>query len=347
MLLEGLHIPLTTPFYPDGRLNLRKLAHNVASYSKTPAAGIAVLSRHGEPTMLSDEEMRQVLKIAIEAAADEKVMLAGVSRDSVLETMALANHAAALSYDAALVGVPSFLREGLNAKQRRELLTYFQAVADRSAIPLVLDSTSISVDVIIELAGHPRVIGLIDSNRNPERIAQLKQGTVSIVHEATVTSIFGAVTKRMLARQEAATVLSADMLVGDGGAVAISAPAMKTVKTRTKIVGFQILGGSTGTMLDALLEGAVGAMPAFAACAPQACYEVFAAWKDGDNGLAEEKQERLRSAAKYVEEEAGIAAVKYGCDLKGYFGGPARLPLLPVSGEDRTQIESLLQELHN
>ncbi len=347
MLLEGLHLPLTTPFYPDGRLNLRKLERNVASYSKTPIAGVAVLNRHGEPTMLSDEETRQVLKTAIEAAADEKVMLAGVSRDSVLETMALADHAAALSYDAALVGAPSFLRAALSAKHRRELLTYFQAVADRSAIPLVLDSASIPVEVITELASHPRIIGLIDSNITSERIAQLKQGTASIKHEVTVTSIFAAVTERMLERQEAATMLSADMLVGDGTAVVVSAPALKAVKTRTKGVGFQILAGSTGTMLDALLVGAVGAMPAFAACAPQACYEVFAAWKDGDRGLAEEKQERLRAAAKYLEEEVGIAAIKYGCDFNGYFGGTPRLPLLPPSGEDRTQIESLLQGLRN
>ena len=62
MLLEGLQLPLTTPFYPDGSLNLRKLEHNVDRYSKTPAAGLAVLSEMGEPTMLSDEETRQALR---------------------------------------------------------------------------------------------------------------------------------------------------------------------------------------------------------------------------------------------------------------------------------------------
>jgi 4-hydroxy-2-oxoglutarate aldolase len=55
MLLEGLQLPLTTPFHPDGRLNLPKLEHNVARYSKTPAAGLVALSDFGEPTMLSDE----------------------------------------------------------------------------------------------------------------------------------------------------------------------------------------------------------------------------------------------------------------------------------------------------
>ena len=48
MLLEGLYLPLTTPFYPDGSLNLRKLEHNADRYSRTPAAGFAVLSEVGE-----------------------------------------------------------------------------------------------------------------------------------------------------------------------------------------------------------------------------------------------------------------------------------------------------------
>ncbi len=43
MLLEGLHIPLTTPFYSDGSVALPKLAANVARYSKTPASGLIVL----------------------------------------------------------------------------------------------------------------------------------------------------------------------------------------------------------------------------------------------------------------------------------------------------------------
>ena len=67
MLLEGLYIPLTTPFHPDGRLNPRKLAANVVRYSKTPAAGLIVLGPSGEPTLLTDDETREVLRTAAEA----------------------------------------------------------------------------------------------------------------------------------------------------------------------------------------------------------------------------------------------------------------------------------------
>lgn len=348
MLLDGLHLPLTTPFYPDGRLNLRKLEHNVAAYSKTPVAAIAVLSRHGEPTLLSDEETRQTLRAAVEAAVAEKVMLAGASRDSVRETLAVADQAAALAYDAVLVAAPSFLQAAIARRQTKELTNYFQTVADRASLPVVLDASAAALadELVIELAAHPRILGLVDGGLTAERVARLKQGTAAVKREVTVTPVFAAVTRRMLAGEENPAVLSVKTLVGGGTALNVL-PATSGIKTRTKVVGFQILAGKTTTMLDALLAGAAGAMPAFAACAPQATYEVLAAWKDGDRGLAEEKQARLVEAATFLEVETGTAGIKFACDLNGYFGGSPRLPILPPNGEDRARIEYLLAGLRH
>ena len=41
------------------------------------------------------------------------------------------------------------------------------------------------------------------------------------------------------------------------------------------------------------MQGAVGAILAFACPAPTACYEIYAAWKEGDTELARIKQERI------------------------------------------------------
>ncbi|HEY6412499.1 MAG TPA: dihydrodipicolinate synthase family protein [Edaphobacter sp.] len=348
MLLEGLYLPLTTPFYPDGSLNLRKLEHNADRYSRTPAAGFAVLSEVGEPTMLSDEETRQALQTAIDSTTAEKVMMAGVSRDSVVGTLELVKFATNAGYDAVLVRQPSFLRD---SKRTKELLTYFRAVADRSAVPVVLYSPdgSLPVEAVVELAGHPQIIGLVDGGHGLERISMVKTGTAAVNREVTVTSVFAAATGRMLVRKEVAgagTFIAADTLT-DGGAALAVAPPKPAIKTRTKVVGFQVLTCNTAEMLDGLQAGAAGAMPGFAACAPQACYEVLAAWKDGDGGLALEKQARLRAAVDRVEVELGVPGIRFGCDLNGYFGGRPRLPLLPPSGEERAEIEALMRGIRH
>ncbi len=350
MLLEGLQLPLTTPFYSDGRLNLPKLESNVARYSRTPAAGFVVLSDFGEPTMLSDDETREALRKVAEAAAAEKVLAAGVARDSVAATLELAEAAATLGYDAVLVKRPSVFRGGSSGRQDKELLTYFQAVADRSALPVVLHSAasegqSLPLEVVIELARHPQIIGLADGAGGRERVRAIKEATVAVKRDVIVTAVFAAVTARMQIRDGAARgLISTDTL--KGAAVAV-APAKMATKTRTKAVGFQILTASTTAILDGLRAGAVGTMPGFAASAPQAVYEVLAAWKDGDEGLAQEKQTRLQAVAERVEGELGVAGIKFGCDLNGYFGGRPRLPLLPLSGEERVEIEALMRGLRN
>jgi 4-hydroxy-2-oxoglutarate aldolase len=353
MLLEGLQLPLTTPFYSDGRLNLLKLEHNVARYSKTPVAGLVALSDCGEPTLLSDDETRQTLRSVADAAAVEKVLIAGVSRDSVVGTLDLAESAAKLGYDAVLVKRPSLFQTSAAGEHGKAMLTYFQAIADRSALPVVLYSPALGqgglpVEIAIELAGHLQIIGLVDGADHRERMEILRVGSARVKRDVRVTAVFAAVTGRMHARSDGAAggLIAANTLTGGGAAVAV-APARIAVKTRVKTVGFQILAGGTAAMLEGLRAGAVGAMPAFAASAPQACYEVLAAWKDGDEGLALEKQVRLQSVAERVEEQLGVAGIKFGCDLNGYFGGSSRLPLLPLSGEQRAEIEVLMQGLRN
>jgi dihydrodipicolinate synthase/N-acetylneuraminate lyase len=350
MLLKGLHIPLTTPFHPDGRLNLPKLAANVAHCSKSAAAGLLVLGPQGEPTLLTDDETHDVLRAAAQAAAPDKILLAGVSRDSVCATIALAELAAVLLYDAVLISAPTILAPEAAS---RELLLYFQTLADRSPLPIVLLSSAahrIPHDAIVELAAHPRILGLLDAAASPAEIEAILRRTVSIRREVSVTPVFRAVTAHMrfAAAHTPASLLSADSLAEDRAASATAVaetPPTTQLRTRTKSVGFQIITGETQTILEALRAGATGAAPALAAAAPQACYEVLAAWKDDDQPLAKEKQARLCEAARLAEESPG--SLKFACDLNGYFGGRPRLPLLPPTGSQRADLELVMKQLRN
>jgi len=119
------------------------------------------------------------------------------------------------------------------------------------------------------------------------------------------------------------------------------------MKTRTKEVGFQVLVGAAHKLHPSLEAGASGAVLAFACPAPTACYEIYAAWKEGDAELARLKQDRITSATQRVGSELGIPGLKYAMDFNGYFGGSARLPLLPPTGDVKAEIERLLADIRN
>lgn len=326
---------------------LHKLAANVEHYSRTQAAGMLVLGQAGEASGLTDAEVREVLETAVGAAADEKVMIAVVGRDSVSATLLLAQAAAALRYDAVAVGAPAFAGD---ASLRREVGLYFKSVADRSELPLMLMSDRdrpLDVELVAELAGHANILGVVDDQSSPSRVSVLLGRTRNVSRMVSVTPTFAAATGRMLRHLVPGgteNFVSAESL---SGGVKVVAPPVSAVKTRTKKVGFQILASATSGMLAAWNAGAVGAIPRLGACAPQACCEVWQAFKDGDPALAEEKQHRILTAANLVEGWRGISALKYGCDLNAYFGGLARIPLLPLSGDERKQVETALSGLKN
>jgi 4-hydroxy-2-oxoglutarate aldolase len=375
MLLHGIFPPITTPFYPDGRVYLKKLEHNVEHYSKTPVAGLVVLGSTGEAVMLSDEERREVLKTARQACAPHKVLIAGTGAESALETLSLNEYVADLGYDAALVRTPHFYRPQM---QPANLLAFYRTVADRSPIPILIYSVPVFTkydmpgELVIELAEHSNIIGIKESGGDAEKVRRMADGTRHIKRTATVSETFAAVTPRMLKPVETNSVADSNAelvplaalagganVPGGTGSPARAAerssafPSSSVItilgdcKTRQKEVGFQILAGTAQKLHSCLDAGAVGGVLAFSDPAPTACYEIYAAWKEGDAKLARLKQERVSKAAVRVASELGIPGLKYAMDFNGYYGGPPRLPLLPLTSDLKAEVERLMSDIRN
>jgi 4-hydroxy-2-oxoglutarate aldolase len=353
MLLQGIFPAITTPFMADGAVYHKKIEHNVDRYSRTPIAGMVVLGSTGEAVMLSDDERREVLKIAAEVASPEKVLIAGTGAESVIETLRMTEYAAKLNYDVALVRTPHFYRPQMKPEA---LLTFYRAVADRSPLPVVLYTVppftayDLPLEVISELAEHRNIVGIKESGGNVEKVGAMVQSTRHIKRTALVTEIQQAVTGRMQASPQRPEnqLVGLGEIGGTSGGTAIAAPAkVLGLKTRTKEVGFQILVGAAHTLLNSLQIGANGGVLGFAAPAPTICFEIYAAFRDNDQQLARSKQDSLAVATKKIVSEMGIAAVKYAMDLNGYYGGPPRLPLLPLSAAQKKEIEALMANFRN
>ena len=341
MLIDGIHIPLTVPFTRDGESYLRKLEYNVGRYSLTPAAGLVALTAGSEAAALSDAEIAETLRVIGAAADPTRCWWPAIAKDSVRGALVVARQAAEAGFDAVLVACAVAVGAADGGRGDAVL----PAVADGSPLPVMLGSESgsqgyrLSVDEIAQLARHGNVMGVYDEGLTVERYRAIAEATEGVKREVVVTTVFAPVTRRMMrGRWEDGRVR-----VGCSrwrGGRRWRGSAAKALKTRTKVVGFQVMAaGSAVGMVELLEAGVAGAMLALAACAPQACYEVYAAFKDGDPALAAEKGERLVEADAAIR-ALGIAGVKYGCDCNGYFGGAPRLPRLPLDAERRTVVQA-------
>jgi len=361
MFLHGVYPPITTPFYPDGTVYYRKLEQNVEHYSRTPLAGIVVLGSTGEAILLSDEERREVLKTARAAAANDKVLVAGTGAESAIETLRLTEYAYEFGYDVAMVRTPHYYKGQM--ANPLNMLAFYRFVCDRSPLPVIIynfpqaTGYDIPAEIVIELAEHPNLIGIKESSGSIEKVQKMVEATRHIRRKATVTETFSAVTGRMMkaasapaSSEEGGTLVPVGALAGEGGSAKPSSAAVKVLgglKTREKEVGFQVLVGAAQKLAPSLDAGAVGAILAFADCAPTACYEIYAAWKEGDAKLAADKQERIAKAAVRIVSGLSIPGVKYAMDFNGMYGGTPRLPLLPLTADKKAEVEQLLQNIRN
>lgn len=109
--------------------------------------------------------------------------------------------------------------------------------------------------------------------------------------------------------------------------------------------GFRYFLGSGSVFLPGLELGACGAILAVANVAPELCSKIYNLFRDGKLDEARKLQLDLIPLNKNIMEWTGIAGLKHALDLRGYYGGPVRLPLLPPSEQAKSGIAALMKGL--
>jgi len=105
---------------------------------------------------------------------------------------------------------------------------------------------------------------------------------------------------------------------------------------------FQLVTGAATTVYPSMILGGKGAILALATFLPEICVALYTAVTAGDGAKALELQRRVIPASQRVVGARGISGVKYAMDCRGYYGGPARRPLLPLQETEKKDVESLL-----
>jgi len=107
---------------------------------------------------------------------------------------------------------------------------------------------------------------------------------------------------------------------------------------------FFVFAGSASFLLPALMLGATGGTLALANIMPEECVEIQRLYSEGKLDEAKQLQFRVIDMNSAVTSRYGVAGLKTALDLLGLYGGPPRLPLLPLEEIEKLQVKETMQK---
>lgn len=185
MELDGIFVPLITPFDASGRVELSALEPALEAMLAAGVQGVVACGTTGEGYALSLEERRAVTARITEVIAGRVPVLGGVGGMSTDQALDHALLAKALKLDGLMVAAPAYC-----LPSQAELVQHVRAVAGAAALPTVLydypqrTGVSFGFDALDELAQDSSIIGIKEASGELERIAPLLQryaGAIDVV----------------------------------------------------------------------------------------------------------------------------------------------------------------------
>lgn len=108
--------------------------------------------------------------------------------------------------------------------------------------------------------------------------------------------------------------------------------------------GFQVLAGSASFLLPALVMGAVGGICALANVLPAEVCQLEQLFRQQRWQEAKTMQYRLIEPNSAVTKSLGVPGLKKSLDWFGYYGGPCRKPLLPLTESQQTVLAEAFKQ---
>jgi len=108
---------------------------------------------------------------------------------------------------------------------------------------------------------------------------------------------------------------------------------------------FCVLVGTASILYPGLAVGAVGGVCALANVTPKELVQIQKLFEQGNRKEALAIQQRLMAINTAVTGTYGVPGLKAAMDFVGYFGGEARLPLLPLNADGKAAIKKFCRKL--
>lgn len=165
--LRGVLIPFVTPFDDAGEVDAAAVGANLERWNETAVAGYVALGSTGERVHLSERECLTVIETARQRVPHSLSFIVGAGQQGVRLTVDEVKKWAAAGADSVLLLTPGYYRAQMT---QGALADYYRAVADASAVPVLLynipqvTSITLAPETVARLAEHENICGIKDSS---------------------------------------------------------------------------------------------------------------------------------------------------------------------------------------
>lgn len=169
---RGVVVPMVTPVTQNGRLDVEAVKRIIDFFAKNEVSPL-LMGTTGEGNSVSQTDGRLFVETAVKAADKRITIYAGLTGNCFSEQIEQAEAYTVLGADVIVATLPTYY-----ALTEAQMYNYYKTLADKITGPLMLYNIlatthmSIPVSVISRLAEHPNIVGLKDSERDLERMAQ-------------------------------------------------------------------------------------------------------------------------------------------------------------------------------
>lgn len=114
--------------------------------------------------------------------------------------------------------------------------------------------------------------------------------------------------------------------------------------SNTHSLDFIVFAGSASWLFPALCLGAKGGTMALANVLPEQCVAIYDQFQEGNFEEAKKIQLNVLELNKAVTSRWGPAGLKAAMDLVGYYGGPPRPPIQPLTATQQRELEQIMEQ---
>ncbi len=172
---KGVFPAATTQFAPDLSVDLEATRATLEALIRDGVHGLIVLGTCGETNSLEPDEKRQVLKVAVDVARGRVPVIVGVSELTTARAVTFARDAESIGA-AGLMVLPAMVY----VPTEDELVAHFRAVAEATALPLMLYNNppayrvAVGLGALKKLADLPNIVAIKESAPDTRRFTDLK-----------------------------------------------------------------------------------------------------------------------------------------------------------------------------